>query len=95
MEAEGLAREVVPAAQSALDAATRGYELGKFGLIDLLDAQRSLFQMKTQQLRAWLDTHKAAAEIARLLGDAADSPLVDGSGSPDQFLGGIFVSYRF
>jgi outer membrane protein len=31
----------------------------------------------------------------RLLGDAADSPLVDGSGSPDQFLGGIFVSYRF
>lgn len=73
MEAEGLAREVVPAAQSALDAATRGYELGKFGLIDLLDAQRSLFQMKTQQLRAWLDTHKAAAEIARLLGDAADS----------------------
>lgn len=31
----------------------------------------------------------------RLLGDAADSPLVDGSGSPDQFLGGLFVSYRF
>ncbi|WP_374448661.1 MipA/OmpV family protein [Stella sp.] len=31
----------------------------------------------------------------RLLGDAADSPLVDGDGSPDQFLGGLFVSYRF
>lgn len=31
----------------------------------------------------------------RLLGDAADSPLVDDDGSPDQFLGGLFVSYRF
>lgn len=73
LEADGLAREVVPAAQNALEVTTRGYELGKFGFIDLLDAQRSLSQMKTQQLRAWLDTHKAASEIARLLGDAADS----------------------
>ncbi len=73
LEADGLAREVLPAAQNALEATTRGYELGKFGFIDLLDAQRSLFQMKTQQLRAWLDTHKAATEIARLLGDITGS----------------------
>jgi hypothetical protein len=50
--ADGLTREVVPARRARWTAATRGYELGKFGFIDLLDAQRSLSQMKTQQLRA-------------------------------------------
>ena len=31
----------------------------------------------------------------RMLGDAADSPLVSDRGSEDQFSTGIFVSYRF
>lgn len=31
----------------------------------------------------------------RLLGDAADSPLVDDAGSANQFSGGAFVTYRF
>lgn len=31
----------------------------------------------------------------RLLGDAADSPLVDGKGSADQFSTGLILSYRF
>lgn len=35
------------------------------------------------------------ARYARLLGDAADSPIVDSEGSANQFFGGIAVSYRF
>lgn len=31
----------------------------------------------------------------RLLGDAADSPLVENKGSADQFSGGLFLTYRF
>lgn len=31
----------------------------------------------------------------RLLGDAADSPIVEDEGSPDQVMVGLFVSYRF
>ncbi|MDP1601834.1 MAG: MipA/OmpV family protein, partial [Legionella sp.] len=31
----------------------------------------------------------------RLLGDAADSPLVEDRGSADQFTTGLFVTYRF
>ena len=32
---------------------------------------------------------------ARLLGDAADSPIVDDEGSANAFSAGIFVGYRF
>ena len=32
---------------------------------------------------------------ARLLGDAADSPIVDGEGSANAFTAGILVGYRF
>ncbi|NIA71757.1 MipA/OmpV family protein [Pelagibius litoralis] len=34
-------------------------------------------------------------EYTRLLGDAADSPIVDDEGSPDQLFGGLAISYRF
>ena len=35
------------------------------------------------------------AGYKRLLGDAADSPVVDDVGDPNQFFGGLFGSYRF
>ncbi len=35
------------------------------------------------------------AQYKRLLGDAADSPIVADEGSADQFLGGMFLTYRF
>ncbi|SNT04435.1 MULTISPECIES: MipA/OmpV family protein [unclassified Azospirillum] len=37
----------------------------------------------------------AVAGYSRLLGDAADSPLVDRDGSANQFFGGLGVSYSF
>lgn len=65
--------DILPAAQAALDAATRGFELGKFGYLDLLDAQRSLLQARDQYLRALGEAHRAAADVARLLGDPSSS----------------------
>lgn len=35
------------------------------------------------------------AQYKRLLGDAADSPIVDDKGSADQFFSGLFLTYRF
>lgn len=35
------------------------------------------------------------AQYKRLLGDAADSPIVDDEGSADQLFGGLFLTYRF
>lgn len=66
-----IADEVLPGAEDAQRAASRGFELGKFGLIDVLDAQRVLAQSKNQYLNAVAESHRAAADIARLLGHAA------------------------
>ena len=68
-ELELLQNTVLPGALSAYEAATAGFELGKFQFLDVLDAQRTLFQAKAQYLRALAEAHRAAAEIDRLLGD--------------------------
>lgn len=71
-EAQTIRDTVLPGAQSAYDAATRGFELGKFDFLDVLDAQRTLFQAKSQYLRALGEAQRASADIDRLLGDGAD-----------------------
>lgn len=68
-EADSLQKEVLPGAQSAYAAATTGFEYGKFGFLDVLDAQRTLMQAKSQYMRALSDAHRAAAEIDRILGE--------------------------
>lgn len=67
-QAQLLRAEVLPAAQQAVDAALRGYELGKFAILDVLDAQRTLIQLQQQALRSTVDAHRAAADLDRLLG---------------------------
>lgn len=69
-EVDSLQNEVLPGAQSAYEAATTGYEFGKFGFLDVLDAQRTLLQAKSQYLRSLAEAHRAAAEIDRILGEA-------------------------
>ena len=66
-----ISAEILPGAEEAQRAANRGFELGKFGLIDVLDAQRVLAQTKNQYLNAIAESHRATADIARLLGHAA------------------------
>ena len=68
LDVDSLQREIVPGAQSAYDAASKGFEFGKFAFLDVLDAQRTLLQAKNQTLRALTEAHHAAAEIERLLG---------------------------
>ncbi len=59
---------LLPGAQSAFDAATKGYGLGKFSFLDVLDAQRTLFQSRSQHLRALADYQRGVSEIERLIG---------------------------
>lgn len=68
--------DALPTAQTAYDAALKGYELGKFAFLDVLDAQRTLFQLRRQLLQASADAHRAAADLDRLLGRSTqnDSP---------------------
>lgn len=67
-----LQTEILPNAQSAFDAANRGFSLGKFNFLDVLDAQRTLYQAKTQYVNALLDAHQSIAEIERTLGDVIE-----------------------
>ncbi len=71
-EIEVLQREILPGAQNAYDAATKGFIMGKFSFLEVLDAQRTLFQAKSQYLRALAEAHRSAAEIERVLGEAPD-----------------------
>jgi cobalt-zinc-cadmium efflux system outer membrane protein len=60
---------VLPGATQAFEAINEGYRLGKFGLLDVLDAQRTLFSSREQNLRALADYHHAAADIKGLIGE--------------------------
>lgn len=63
-----LQNEVLPGAQSAYEATTKGFELGKFSFLEVLDAQRTFFQAKSQYLRALAETQRSTAEIDRIVG---------------------------
>jgi len=60
--------EIVPAAQSAFEATSTGFAFGKFAFLDVLDAQRTLIDAASRQLRAGLDARRAMADIERLTG---------------------------
>ena len=69
MEVKTLRDELLPGAKSAFDAATTGYQLGKFGFLDAIDAQRTLFQSNQQYVKALAEYHRAVADIERLTGE--------------------------
>lgn len=67
-EAAILRADVLPGAQQTFDAVTEGYRLGRFGLLDVLDAQRTLVAAGGQYVRALSDYHQAVATVERLIG---------------------------
>lgn len=72
-EVSALASNVLPGARSAFEAVGEGYRLGKFGYLEVLDAQRTLVSAGGQYLRALADYHKAAAGVERLIGEPLSS----------------------
>ncbi|QPK61453.1 TolC family protein (plasmid) [Methylomonas sp. LL1] len=72
-----LRQEILPGAQSAYDAAREGYRLGKFGFLDVLDAQRTLFSAKNQYLVALANYHKSVVDVERLVGSGMNETVAD------------------
>ena len=68
----GLRDEILPAAESAFQGALTGYKQGKFGYLNVLDAQRTLFEVRKQYIEAQLDYHKAKADLEQLIGRPLD-----------------------
>lgn len=63
-----LQSSALPAAQQAYEAASQGFEAGKFSFLDVIDAQRSLLQARARYLSALSNAYQAATAIDRLLG---------------------------
>ncbi len=74
--AQTLQTEILPGAQSAFDAANKGFQFGKFNYLDVLDAQRTLFQARSQYVNALLEAHQAVADIKRIVGSGTGSPTI-------------------
>lgn len=68
LEARALKEETLPAARQAFDAVRIGYEAGKFGFLEVLDSQRTLFEVTQQYTDALADYHQARIDVERLTG---------------------------
>ncbi len=67
-----LRAEVLPGAQEAFAIASRSYTEGKLAYIDVLDAQRTLYEARGQYTDALVEYHKAVADVERLIGQRLD-----------------------
>jgi cobalt-zinc-cadmium efflux system outer membrane protein len=72
-EVTTLRSDVLPTAQETFQATQEGYRLGKFGLLDVLDAQRTFFETRGRSLEALATYHKAVADLERLSGEELHS----------------------
>lgn len=67
-----LADSVLPQAQAAFEQTQEAYRKGLFPLVDVLDAQRTLFDAKTEYVNALERYHTSRAELERLSGSSLD-----------------------
>lgn len=65
-EAQTLQTVMIPGAEEAFDFAQQGYEAGKFGYLEVLDAQRTLFETRRNHNAAVLDYRRQRAHLERL-----------------------------
>jgi cobalt-zinc-cadmium efflux system outer membrane protein len=62
-----LRSDTLPGARSAYEAIRQSYEQGQATLLEMLDAQRTLFQVESQYVDALAQYHATAAEVERLI----------------------------
>ena len=74
-EAAALSQTVLPAAAEAFDATTKSYQAGQRSYLEMLDAQRVLFQARAQYIEALATYHPSVAKVEGLIGE----PLYDAS----------------
>jgi cobalt-zinc-cadmium efflux system outer membrane protein len=82
-EVTALRAGLLPEAESALAGATDGFHKGLFRLTDVLDAQRTLYDLRADEVQALEAFHLAAADLERLTAsrlDAAGDGDRDGEG---------------
>jgi cobalt-zinc-cadmium efflux system outer membrane protein len=69
---QSLRDSVIPRSEAVYQGLLDGYARGLFRYVDVLDAQRTLFELRGTHLTALASYHRAAAELARLTGAPLD-----------------------
>jgi outer membrane protein, heavy metal efflux system len=72
-EVTGLEKQVLPGALKAFKAIHLGYQKGKFNYLEIIDAQRTLFEARSHLLEARARYHRALALVESLIGVKLDS----------------------
>jgi cobalt-zinc-cadmium efflux system outer membrane protein len=67
-EVETLRKQILPTSLKTFEAVSYGYRAGKFGYLEVLDAQRLLFETKARYIDALTRYHLASSDLERLLG---------------------------
>lgn len=68
-ELTALDRDMVPDAEAALQLARDGFERARFSQLELLDAQRTLVELRRERIAAAVAYHELIIEIEKLLGE--------------------------
>ncbi len=72
-EAVGLEKDILKGAERVFEASKTGYQQGKLDYLNVLDAQRTLFEAKAKYIDALTSYHTAKADVERLIGRPIDS----------------------
>lgn len=72
-EATVLTEDALPPALEAFEVTRRAFELGDVAFIDVLDAERTLVELRRQRVAALANYHTAVAEIESLIGQPLHS----------------------
>ena len=75
-EATELEKEVLQGAEGVFEASKTGYSQGKLDYLNVLDAQRTLFEAKARYIDALACYHGAKADVERLTGRPIDSETI-------------------
>lgn len=73
-EVTGLREAILPRAREAFEQVRSGYLQGLFRNVDVLDAQRRLFELRLREIEALRAYHEARAEVERLTGTPLAAP---------------------
>ncbi len=72
-QARRLRAEAIPAALLAFEGTSEGYRRGTFDYLDVIAAQRMVFDLRSREIDALASYHLARADIERLMGAPLDA----------------------
>jgi len=70
--AQALRQQVLPPAEETFELTSYGYRYGKFGVLEVLDSERTLIEARSQYVEALAEYYLAGAQLERLIAQPPD-----------------------